>query len=109
MSLTVDKTLNLDSLLIQIRDEVTPKWYQFGLAIGINQETLDELFLNFSPDEYIVELLDLWLRTSETTVTWSDVADGLKEIRCYQLAEKLQVYMTGDHSACIDSIACNKI
>ena len=77
-----DKTLNLDNLLIQIRDQVTPKWYQFGLAVGINKETLDE-FSNFTPEECIIEILDLWLRTNETTVTWRDVADALKEIGCH--------------------------
>ena len=92
----IDKTLNLDTLLIQIHDEVTPKWYQFGLAVGINKETLDE-FSNFTPEECIVEISDLWLRTSETTVIWRDVADALKEIGCYRLAEKiLKIYKTGD-------------
>ena len=92
----IDKTLNLDTLLIQIRDEVTPKWYQFGLAVGINKETLDELS-SFTPEECIVEMSDLWLRTSETTVIWRDVANALKEIGCYRLAEKiLKIYKTGD-------------
>ena len=83
-------------MLIQIRHEVTPKWYQFGLAIGINKETLDQ-FSSFPPEECIVEISDLWLRTSETTVTWRDVADALKEIGCHQLAEKiLKMYQTGE-------------
>ena len=91
-----DKTLNLDSLLIQIRHEVTPKWYQFGLAIGINKETLDE-FSNFPPEECIVEISDIWLRTSATAITWRDVGDTLKEAGCHQLAEKiLKVYNTGE-------------
>ena len=82
--------------MIQIRHEVTPKWYQFGLAVGINKETLDE-FSNFTPEECIVEMSDLWLRTSETTLTWRDVADALKEIGCHLLAEKvLKVYNTGE-------------
>ena len=92
----IDKTLNLDTLLIQIRHEVTPKWYQFGLAIGINKETLDE-FSNFTPEECIVEISDLWLRTSVTTLTWRDVADALKGTGCHGLAEKiLKVYKTGE-------------
>ena len=85
----------MDTLLIQIRHEVTPKWYQFGLAVGINKETLDE-FSNFTPEECIVEVSDLWLRTSVTTLTWRDVADALKETGCHRLAEKiLKVYKTG--------------
>ena len=71
-------------------------WYQFGLVVGINQETLNE-FANFPPEECIVEISDLWLKTCETAITWRDVADALKEIRCHQLAEKiLTVYKTGN-------------
>ena len=85
----------MDNLLIQIRQQVTPKWYQFGLAVGINKETLDE-FSNFPPEECIVEMLDLWLRTSERAITWRDVADALKQIGLYQLAERtLKTYKTG--------------
>ena len=81
--------------MIQIRRQITPKWYQFGLAVGINKETLDELS-NFPPEECIVEMLDLWLRNSQTPVTWRDVANALKQIGLYQLAEKiLKVYKTG--------------
>ena len=87
--------LDLDTLLIQIRGQVTPKWDQFGAAVGINQETLDELS-KFNPEERIIEMLDLWLRTNETAITWRDVADALKNTGLYLLAEKiLKVYKTG--------------
>lgn len=80
---------------MQIRQQVTPKWYQFGLAVAINKETLDE-FSNFPAEECIVEMLDLWLRTSERAITWRDVADALKQIGLYQLAERtLKAYKTG--------------
>ena len=84
----LDKTLNLDNLLIQICDQVTPKWYQFGLAVGISKETLDE-YSNIPPEERVVEMLDLWLKDSEAAVTWRDVAGALKKIGCYRLAEKI--------------------
>ena len=87
--------LDLDTLLIQIRDQVTPRWYQFGIAVGINGETLDQLS-SFTPEECIVEMLDLWLRTNETAVTWRDVANALKDTGLYLLAEKImKVYKTG--------------
>ena len=90
-----DNLVNLDNLLIQIRQQVTPKWYQFGLAVGINKETLDE-FSNFPLEECIVEMLDLWLRTSQRAITWRDVADALKQIGLHQLAERtLKTYKTG--------------
>ena len=74
---------------------MTPKWYQFGVAVGISKETLDELS-NFPPEECVVEVLDLWLRRRETAATWRDVADVLKQIGLYLLAEKmLKIYKTG--------------
>ena len=91
----LDNTLNLDTLLIHIRSQVTPKWYQFGVAVGINKEVLHELS-NLPPEECIVEMLDLWLRTRETPATWRDVADVLKQIGLYLLAEKiLKIYKFG--------------
>ena len=43
-----------------------------------------------------METLDLWLRTSERAITWRDVADALKQIGLYQLAERtLRTYKTG--------------
>ena len=101
--------------MIQIRHEVTPKWYKFGLAVGINKEILDE-FSNFPPEECIVEMSDLWLRTSETIVTWRAVADALKEIGCHRLAEKiLKVYKTGETFSnvgkdyCLHATFCSKL
>ena len=84
-------------MLIQIRDQVTPKWYQFGGVVGINKETLDELS-NFPPEECIVEVLDIWLRTHDPAepVSWRDVADALKQTGLYLLAERiLKSYKTG--------------
>ena len=81
--------------MLQISDQVAPKSYQFGLAVGINKETLDE-FSNFPPEECIIEVLDIWLKTSEAAVTWRDVADALKKIGFHRLAEKiLKVYKRG--------------
>ena len=51
---------------------------------------------NFPPEECTVEMLDLWLRTHDSAVTWRDVADTLKKIGLYLLAERiLKVYKTG--------------
>ena len=81
----------------QIRSQVTPKWYQFGLAVGISKVKLDE-FANFPPEESIVETLDFWLRTRETAATWRDVADALKRIGLHLLAEKaIKIYKIGEN------------
>ena len=81
--------------MIQIRNQVTPKWYKFGVAVGLNSEILNELS-NLPPEESIVEMLDLWLRTNENAITWRDVANALKDTGLYLLAERiLKVYKTG--------------
>lgn len=86
---------SLDNLLIQLRSEVTPYWYQFGTVIGVNEETLKE-YSSYPPEECIVEVLDYWLIHHPSKPTWKDVAIVLKEIKLHQLAENiLKVYETG--------------
>ena len=83
---TADDSLNLDSLLIKIRTQVTPNWYEFGLAVGIAEEVLNS-YRGYPPEECIIEMLDYWLRNNSTKPTWNDVADGLRKIGLYQLSE----------------------
>ena len=92
----VDYACNLDNLLIQLRSEVTPYWYQFGTIVGIDKDTLKK-YSKYSPDECIIEVLDYWLRNHhDGKPTWRDVAVVLKEIKLDKLAENiLKVYETG--------------
>ena len=89
--------MNLDNLLIQLRSQVTPKWHQFGLAIGIAEEALAK-YSSYPPEECMVEMLDYWLRDHQTSKpTWRDVANALREIELHQLAESiLNIYETGE-------------
>ena len=101
-----DKSLSLDNLLIQLRDEVTPHWYEFGLTVGVPQEFLDKCS-DHTPYQCIVEVLDYWLMHHCGQLTWKDVAHALKKINLYQLAEKiLQIYETGDPYICHNFILC---
>ena len=96
-NLNVDD-VNLDSLLIQLRKEVTPKWYEFGEVAGIKSEVLDNFAKNCIPDECVVETFDNWLRNYKGKPTWRDVADVLRAINLQQLAFDIeQVYITGIH------------
>ena len=58
---------------------MTPKWYQFGLALGVDKDVLNK-FSTRLQEESIVELADYWLRNSPTKPTWRDVAEALKKI-----------------------------
>ena len=99
-----DDSLDLDTLLIQLRSEVTLKWREFGLAVGLAEDHLDK-YSTYPPEECIVEVLDVWLRNyncGNTDVgmirkpTWMDVARALREIELHQLANKiLSLYKDG--------------
>ena len=92
-----DSSLTLDSLLIQLRPQVTSEWYKFGLALGISEEVLK--YLGYPSEECIVEMLDYWLRNHGSKPTWKEVAKALKDIDLLQLAEDiLKVYTTGTKS-----------
>ena len=84
--------MNLDNLLIHLRDEVTPKWYELGEIIGVPKESLDK-YSEHPPDQCIIEVLDYWLMLYRDKLTWKDVAHALKEINFHQLSEKvLQIH-----------------
>ena len=96
-------SLNLDSLLIQLQDKVTQKWHQFGVALGVEKEILDQCF-NSPPEQSIVEMLDHWLRSYEHEIrNWRDVARALRQIKFHQLAKEIEsIDKTGHHNI-IDS------
>ena len=86
----------MDSLLIQIRSQVTPYWYQFGIAVGIDKEVLEK-YSRYPSEECIVEVLDYWLKNHHSKPTWKNVAEALKDIGLHRYAEKiLKVYETGE-------------
>ena len=90
-----DDTLNLDTLLIQIKVAVTSRWYQLGKALGVNKESLDK-YSTHPPEESIIEILDQWLRSGQQRRTWKDVSDALRKIGHQQLASDIEkVYVTG--------------
>ena len=84
----IDIALTLDSLLIQLQDKVTQKWYQFGIALGIEKDILDRC-LNYPPEQSIVEILDRWLRR-DAEQSWGEIAKALRLISYHKLAEEIE-------------------
>ena len=84
--------VNLDSLLIVLKEELTPKWYDFGLVVGVPQELMDSYF-GYPSDQCLTEVLDYWLRHHAGTILmkWTEVANALKAVKLNQLAEKAQL------------------
>ena len=83
-------------MLIQLRPQVTDKWYEFGEAAGIDKGVLDDCAKTCSQEDCIVEMLDYWLRNSVQKPTWKHIAEVLKAINLPQLAcDTERVYTTG--------------
>ena len=88
--------VDLDNLLIQLRAQVSPVWYQFGVAAGVETKILDKFADTCSPQECIVEMLDCWLRQQTEIPSWRDVSKILKMINLEQLSAEIEmVYSTG--------------
>jgi hypothetical protein len=88
-------SVNLDLLLILLKDKLTPKWYEFGLVVGVPKEVMDG-YLGYPSDQSLIEVLDYWLRCHYGQLTWREVAQALREMKLHQLAEKaLQISTAG--------------
>ena len=83
--------VDLDSLLILLKEELAPKWYDFGLVVGVSQELMDS-YSGYPSDQCLTEVLDYWLRHHAETIKWTEVADALKAVELNQLAEKAQLF-----------------
>ena len=100
---------NLDNLLIQLRFEVTPYWYQFGTIIGMDEATLEK-YSKYPPEQCLIEVIDFWVRIHDNKPTWKGVSDVLKEIKLNKLAEDiLKVYETGTSYFSVASVAISII
>lgn len=93
--------VNLDNLLIQLRPQVSSKWYQFGEAVKIDKNVLDNYSRHCKQDDCLIETMDYWLKHCEEQPTWKDVAEILKVIDLPQLAQDIErVYTTGKDCIC---------
>ena len=89
-----DESLNLDSLLIQLRVQVTPKWHEFGVVVGVPQDLLEQ-YSSYPADERLIEVLNYWLNNNQNP-TWRGVAKVLHDTELHELAEGIvNVYKTG--------------
>ena len=70
-----------------------PRWYEFGLVIGVPKDVMDG-YLGYPSDQCLIELLDYWLRHHPGLLTWREVAQALKEIKLHQLAETILQFST---------------
>ena len=93
-----DESLNLDSLLIHLQVQVTPKWCQFGVAIGVPEDVL-QWYSSYPADERLIKVLNYWLNNHQNP-TWRDMANVLHDIELNDLAEGIMnVYETGSYTS----------
>ena len=89
---SADESLDLESLLAKLQGRVSTQWFQFGLAIGIPKEVLEQL-RGYPIEQCLIELLDYWLRYHPDRPTWKELADAIEDIQDYELANSiLRVY-----------------
>ena len=95
----LDKTLNLNTLLIQL-NSISKDFRLFGSVAGISPDILHKIVdSSAAPYDGLVEVCDAWLdkcHKEKTTPTWNAVADILSLIGQEKLSHDiLQVYITG--------------
>lgn len=72
--------LDLNSLLCKLQDQApNSQWYQFGLALGVPKQILDQLE-HQSEGSHLSELLDYWLKNHQGQPTWQEVAAAQRRI-----------------------------
>ena len=71
-----------------LKDDLAPKWYDFGLVVGVPKELTDS-YSGYPPDQCLTEILDYWLRHHESQVMWTEVAHALKAVELNDLAGKV--------------------
>ena len=64
--------------------------------VEVPKEVMDG-YVGHPSDQCLIEVLDYWLRHLSGQLTWGEVAQALREIKFYELAEKAQqISTTGD-------------
>ncbi len=97
----LDKLLNRDSLLIQIRD-IASKWEDLGVALDIPYTKLQEIMKMRDRGDLqcLIEVCDCWLKAqfdSRVTPTWTSISTALLRIGSDELSKEIkEIYKTGN-------------
>ena len=81
---------HLDELLLKLsHSQVSPKWRQFGFAVRVPVETLDELSSYREEERRLSEIANYWMKQHQGRLTWREVARIMKEIDLNDLAGEI--------------------
>ena len=104
LDLDMNIVLHLDQLLLKLCSQVSPKWRQFGFAVRVPVETLNEL-TSYQEEQRLSEIAGYWMKQHQDRLTWREVARIMKEIDLNDLAEEILNDSIGIHNiihcACI--------
>ena len=74
------RPLTVETLFTKLHPTVTPKWQKLGELLGMDEDLLDEIYVNNERDEECLRvLLEVWLQKS-TNPTWKIVTNALAKI-----------------------------
>lgn len=70
----------MNTVLLKLGNRAsTIQWYPLGLALGVPKQFLEELIQRqYTQNEYLVEVLDYWLRNHHGLPTFEEVLDAEK-------------------------------
>lgn len=63
----------------KIGDQVKSEWYEFGVAIGITKDVLDQL--SGEDKQCLTQVLKYWLKNHQGQPTWQEVKDAQQRIK----------------------------
>ena len=70
----------METLFTKLHPTVTPRWMKLGEQLGMDEDLLDEIYVNNETDEECLRvLLEVWLQKS-TNPTWKNVTDAVAKI-----------------------------
>lgn len=99
-TVVLDNLLNLDSLLILIRDTAS-KWEQLANELSVPKNEIDNIKRTTGGGDYeaLVEVCDWWIKwlyEKNSQATWRVISKALKRIGYPNLAkEVMEIYKTG--------------
>ena len=70
-----------------------PQWYQFGCALGVSIEDLNNIE---EEDNYMISMLEEWKENHEENYTWETLQDALRVIGNNRLGANLEKHRLKD-------------
>ena len=84
----MDATRPTLDILLKVAPLVATHWYDVGLALGLNYETVENIDKQ-DTSECCKELFKLWLKTSDSA-SWNHLIKAVKSIKLDKIAENIE-------------------